>query len=166
MDASAIDLKPSSCNSFSAMGLYVSFGLLLFHLPSETQVSLKSCMQGSMDGTMVRALASHQYGPGLIPGVDTRYVLSLLLVLIPACCRGFSLGTLVCPLHKKPTFPNCNYHCVPTFDVIIRDIFHVLSRRRTSRHVLHWHNLLFKLLSCGHFEFETVGKFCRILCVL
>ena len=43
---------------------------------------------------MVRALASHQCGPGSTPGVDAICGLSLLLVLSLAP-RGFSLGTLV-----------------------------------------------------------------------
>ena len=45
---------------------------------------------------MVRALASHQCGLGLNPGVDDICGLSLLLVLSLAP-RGFSLGTPVFP---------------------------------------------------------------------
>ena len=45
---------------------------------------------------VVRALASHQCGPGSIPGVDAICVLSLLLVLSLAP-RGFSPGTPVFP---------------------------------------------------------------------
>ena len=56
---------------------------------------------------MVRALASHQCGPGSNPGVDAICGLSLLLVLSFAP-RGFSLGTPVFPSPQKPTFPNCN----------------------------------------------------------
>ena len=56
---------------------------------------------------MVRALASHQCGPGLNPGVDTICGLSLLLVLSFAP-RGFSPGTPVFPSPQKPTFPNSN----------------------------------------------------------
>ena len=33
---------------------------------------------------VVRALASHQCGPGLIPGLSVIYALRLLLVLVPA----------------------------------------------------------------------------------
>ena len=52
---------------------------------------------------MVRALASHQCGPGSSPGVDAACGLSLLLVLSFAP-RGFSPGTLVSPLLKnQPT---------------------------------------------------------------
>ena len=39
---------------------------------------------GSRDGAVVRALASHQYGPGSIPGLGVICGLSLLLVLVPA----------------------------------------------------------------------------------
>ena len=56
---------------------------------------------------MVRALASHQCGPGSNPGVDAICGLSLLLVLSFAP-RGFSLGTPVFPSPRKPTFPNSN----------------------------------------------------------
>ena len=47
--------------------------------------------RGSRDGAVVRALASHQYGPGSIPGLGVICGLSLLLVLILAP-RVFSSG--------------------------------------------------------------------------
>ena len=56
---------------------------------------------------MVRALFSHQCGPGSNPGVDAICGSSLLLVLSPAP-RGFSSGTPVFPFPQKPTFPNSN----------------------------------------------------------
>ena len=56
---------------------------------------------------MVRALASHQCGPGSTPGVDAICGLSLLLVLSLAP-RGFSPGTPVFTSPQKPTFPNSN----------------------------------------------------------
>ena len=56
---------------------------------------------------MVRALASHQCGPGSIPGPGVICGLSLLLVLVFAP-RGFSPGTPVFPSPQKPTFPNSN----------------------------------------------------------
>ena len=62
---------------------------------------------GARDGTVVRALAPHQCGPGSNPGGDAICVLSLLLVLSFAL-RGFSLFTLVFSSPQKPTFPNCN----------------------------------------------------------
>ena len=63
---------------------------------------------GSRDGAVVRALASHQCGPGSNPGVDAICGLSLLLVLSLAP-RGFSPGTPVFPSPQKPTLPNSNY---------------------------------------------------------
>ena len=51
-------------------------------------------LQGSRDGAVVRALASHQCGPGSIPGLGVICGLSLLLVLVFAP-RGFSPLTLV-----------------------------------------------------------------------
>ena len=54
---------------------------------------------GSKGGAVVRALTSHQYGPGSNPGVDAICGLSLLLVLSLAL-RGFSPGT--------PVFPSTN----------------------------------------------------------
>ena len=62
---------------------------------------------GSRDGTVVRALASHQCVPGSIPGPGVICGLSLLLVLFSAP-RGFSPGTPVFPSPQKPTFPNSN----------------------------------------------------------
>ena len=63
--------------------------------------------QGSKGGAVVRALASHQCGPGSNPGVDAICGLSLLLVL-SLVSRGFSPGTPVFPSPQKPTFPNSN----------------------------------------------------------
>ena len=53
-------------------------------------------IMGKKGGAVVRALAPHQCGPGLNPGVDAICGLSLLLVLSLAP-RGFSPGTLVFP---------------------------------------------------------------------
>ena len=61
----------------------------------------------SRGGAVVRALASHQCGPGSNPGVDATCGLSLLLVLSFAP-RGFSPGTPVFPSPQKPTFSNSN----------------------------------------------------------
>ena len=58
-------------------------------------------------GTLVRALVSHQWGPGSNPGVDAICGISLLLVLSLAP-RGFSPGTPVFPSPQKPTFSNSN----------------------------------------------------------
>ena len=60
-----------------------------------------------MGADMASALASHQCGPGSIPGVDAICGLNLLLVLLLAP-RGFSPGTPVFLPPQKPTFPNFN----------------------------------------------------------
>ena len=62
---------------------------------------------GARNGAVVRALASHQCGPGSNPIVDTICGLSLLFVLSFGP-RGFSPGTPVFPSPQKPTFSNSN----------------------------------------------------------
>ena len=64
-------------------------------------------MVGSKGDAVVRALASHQCGPGSTRGIDAICGLSLILVLSLAP-RGFSPGTPVFPSPQKPTFPNSN----------------------------------------------------------
>ena len=56
----------------------------------------------TIHGAVVRALASHQCGPGSNPGVDAICGLSLLLVLSLAP-RGFSPGATVFPSPQKST---------------------------------------------------------------
>ena len=56
--------------------------------------------RGSKGGAVMRALASHQFGPGLYPGADAICGLSLLLVLSLAP-KGFSQGTPVFPSPQK-----------------------------------------------------------------
>jgi len=68
---------------------------------------------GSRDGIVVRALASHQCGPGSTPSPGVICGLSFLLVLVFAP-RGFSPGTLVFPSPQKPMFPNSNSIWNPT----------------------------------------------------
>ena len=63
--------------------------------------------RGSKDGAMVRALASHQCGPGSNFGVDATCGLSLLLVLSFAL-TCFSPGSPIFLSPHKPTFPNSN----------------------------------------------------------
>ena len=55
----------------------------------------KSRFKGSRDGAVVRALASHQCGPGSTPVPGVICGLSLLLVLVLAPRAGFSPGTPV-----------------------------------------------------------------------
>ena len=47
---------------------------------------------GSSDGAVVRALASHQCGPGSIPRLGVKCGLSLLLVRGPSLLQGFFSG--------------------------------------------------------------------------
>ena len=63
--------------------------------------------RGARDGAVVRALASHQCGPGSNPGVDAICGLSFLLVLSLAP-GGFSPGTPVLPSPQNPTLSNSN----------------------------------------------------------
>ena len=75
---------------------------------SDREKSAQNCfVQGSKGGAVVRALASHQCGPGSNPGVDAICGLSLLLVL-SLTPTGFSPGTPVFPSPQKPTLPNSN----------------------------------------------------------
>ena len=60
---------------------------------------------GSRDGAVVRALASHQCVPGLIP-VLAIYVGRVCCWFLYSAPRGFSPGTPVFPSSQKPTFPN------------------------------------------------------------
>ena len=65
------------------------------------------CFCGSRDGVVVRALASHQCGPGSIPGLGVICGLSLLLVLILAP-RVFLRVLRVFLPPQKLTFLNSN----------------------------------------------------------
>ena len=57
---------------------------------------------------MVRALASHQCGPGSNPGVDAIIMLVEFVNVPSLSLRDFSPGTSVFPSPQKPTFPNSN----------------------------------------------------------
>ena len=61
-------------------------------------------LRAARDGAVVKALASHQCGPGSNPAVDVIFGLSLMLVLsfVP---RDFSPGTSVFPSLQNSTFP-------------------------------------------------------------
>ena len=67
--------------------------------------SLSLSIREARVAAVVRALATHQYGPGSNPGADAICGLSLLLVLSLAP-PGFSPGTPVSLSSQKPTFPN------------------------------------------------------------
>ena len=55
---------------------------------------------------MVRALASHQYEPGSVPGLDVMWV--EFVDGSRPCSKGFSPGSLIFLPPQKPTFPNSN----------------------------------------------------------
>jgi len=63
---------------------------------------------GEQDGSVVRALASHQCGPDSNPGLCVRCGLSLSLILFLAL-RGFSPGT--------PVFPSQNFQILIAFSI-------------------------------------------------
>jgi len=52
---------------------------------------------------VVRALASHQSGPGSNPGVDRRHTCVEFVVVLSFTPRGFSPGILVFPSPQKLT---------------------------------------------------------------
>ena len=70
-------------------------------------MSSQRLREGSRDGAVVRALASHQCFPGVRFLDPTICGQSLLLVLYSAP-RGFSPGIPVFISPQKPTFPNFN----------------------------------------------------------
>ena len=78
-----------------------------YHLRNISSIrKYPSSPQWSMTGgAVVRALGSHQCGPGSIPGLGVICGLSLLLVLVLAP-RCFSPGTPVFPSPQKPTILN------------------------------------------------------------
>ena len=71
-------------------------------------MEIPALLTGSRDGAVVRALASHQCGPGSIPGLGVICGLSLLTLVLVLAPRGFSPGTPVFPSPQKPTFLNSN----------------------------------------------------------
>ena len=83
----------------------------LFGQPSEQDACLKVCIlksnvfkaKWSRDGAVVRALASHQCGPGSIPSLGVICGLNLLLVLVPAP-RVFLRVLRFSSLHKNQHF--------------------------------------------------------------
>ena len=65
-------------------------------------INIKECYLESSGGVVVRALASHQCGPGSIPRLGVISGLSLLVLY--SAQRVFSLGTPVFPSLQKRTF--------------------------------------------------------------
>ena len=76
-------------------------------LPFVFAANVKLARGACRNGAVVRALASHQFGQGTIPGHGVIGGLSLLSVLVLAL-RGFSPRMTVFPSSQKPTFPNSN----------------------------------------------------------
>ena len=66
------------------------------------------CFMGSKGNVVVRALASHQCGPGSNPGVEARHRWVEFVVGSLPSPRGFPSGTPVFPCPQKPTFPYSN----------------------------------------------------------
>ena len=74
--------------------------------------SLECLINLSSGGVVVRALASHQCGPGSIPTL--RVICGLSLLVLYSALRGFSPGTRVFPSPQKPTFgDNFSIYSVP-----------------------------------------------------
>jgi len=112
---------------YKPIGIWLAFISLVLQLPSTKEIAvLILCgeavshlwlgivytqvpvwIKGARDGAVVRALASHQCGPGSNPSADAICGLSLLFVFSFAP-RGFPPGTPVFPSSQKPTFPNSN----------------------------------------------------------
>ena len=87
--------------------------------------SFMCCLWGSRDGAVVRALASHQCGPGLIPVLGVICGLSLLLVLVFAP-RGFSPVTPVFPSPQKPTLLKSNLIWKMSLNALTLIVFYIL----------------------------------------
>ena len=81
--------------------------IAMLHVLLPTKTNVATLLLGSKGGAVVRALTSHQCGPGLNPGVDAICGLSLLLVLSLAS-RVFLRVLWFSPLLKKPTLSNSN----------------------------------------------------------
>ena len=73
---------------------------MLFPIPN-FKLLINSHFGGRVDLVM-RALAFHQCGPGLISALGVIYGLSMLVLY--SAMRGFSPGTPVFPSHQKLTF--------------------------------------------------------------
>jgi len=118
-------------------------------LPLQTlRKVLERWSEGSRDGTVVRALASHRCGSGSIPGLDAKCRLSLLLVLFSAP-RGFSPGTQVFPSPPKPTFPNSN-----SIQISV-DEYPLCGGATANSHYYYYYEVTRALKSLVHFLEET-----------
>ena len=94
------------------------------------------------DGALVRALASHQCGPGSNPGLDAICELRLLLVL-SFSLRGFSPGTLVFPSPQRPTFS----HVLSPNHIYL--FIYLFTREARMTKILTWIRILYSNRSSG-----------------
>ena len=81
----------------------LSVDTLTLKVICNTGLVVQSGWSGGKDGTVVRAVISHQCGPGSIPHIDAICRLSLVLVLNPAP-RVFSWVLRFSSLHKSQHF--------------------------------------------------------------
>ena len=79
-----------------------------------------------MDGSVVRALVSHQCGPGSIPGLGVICGLSLMLVLVLAP-RVSSPGT--------PVFPSAQKTNISKFQFDLKSVPNQCSALNTPAHL-------------------------------
>ena len=78
------------------------------YTPNWTPLSPITITNGSRDGAVVTALASHQCGPGSIPGLDVICGLIEFVVGSRLRSEGFSPGSPVFLPPQKTTFLNSN----------------------------------------------------------
>ena len=120
----------------------------------------------SRDGAVVRALASHQYGPGSIPGPAVICGLSLLLVLFLAPRGFFFSGTLTgFPLFSKINISkfcfdlDCQHFChkplareiaqaLPVFDIKFKFTFTTIINGKIKKKKHIWSDI-FSLDICS-----------------
>ena len=86
-------LRPAGSNMLEPAKMFIRARIIRHNA---RQSYINNQYSGSRCGAVVRALASHQRGPGLIPGSGVICGLRLLLVLYSAP-RGFSPGSPVFP---------------------------------------------------------------------
>ena len=109
----------------------------------------------SIDGAVLRALASHQCGPGSIVRLIVICGLSLLLVLVPAL-RGLSLDTLAFPSPQKEAFPNSN-----SIWITVKHFIMSLWLRRLHKHLpCFCHELIYFLNDFPHLYACTYMLLC------
>ena len=100
---------------------------------------LKCNVTGSKGDAVVRALASHQCGPGSNPRADAICGLSLLLVLSLAP-RGFSPVTPFFPSPQKPTLQNSNsiWNARARLNEFIRTPKYFVGKQITIHNFYNW----------------------------